>query len=107
MGAYHRPTPALVPMGTGPAEAGHDLPGLQNVTVYPVFAFGNINGRELLMQAAKQGGFEDQNGNSLPDLQSEWDKVDNSTGLLTPDGIPDTYFESKSATDIKDKLLTP
>src|SRR5438094_7287837 len=50
-------------------EAGHDLPGFQNVTIYPVFAFGNVNGRELLMQAAKQGGFEDQNGNQLPDLQ--------------------------------------
>ncbi len=97
---------ASVPMGTGTTEAGHDLPGFQNVTVYPVFAFGNINGRELLMQAAKQGGFEDANANTLPDLQSEWDKVDNSSGLLTPDGIPDTYFESKSANDIKDNLLS-
>src|SRR3989441_8210672 len=35
-------------------ETGHDLAGFQNVTVYPVFAFGNINGRELLMQTAKQ-----------------------------------------------------
>ena len=26
-------------------EAGHDLPGIQNVTVYTFFAFGNINGR--------------------------------------------------------------
>ncbi|HEY3197367.1 MAG TPA: hypothetical protein VGJ57_05100 [Nitrospirales bacterium] len=96
---------ANVPIGSGATEAGHDLPGFQNVTVYPVFAFGNINGRELLMQTAKQGGFEDQNGNNLPDLQSEWDKVDNATGLLSPDGIPDTYFESQSANDIKDKLL--
>src|SRR5439155_16567694 len=36
-------------------EAGHDLPGFQSVTVYPMFAFGNIHGRELLMQTAKQG----------------------------------------------------
>jgi type IV pilus assembly protein PilY1 len=93
---------AVIP---GTNEAGHDLPGMQNVTIYPVFAFGNINGRELLMQAARQGGFDDQNGNNLPDLQSEWDRVDNLTGLLLPDGIPDTYFESQNANDIKDKLL--
>jgi type IV pilus assembly protein PilY1 len=86
-------------------ESGHPLPGFQNVTIYPVFAFGNINGRELLMQAAKQGGFDDQNSNNLPDLQAEWDKVDNVTGLQVPDGIPDTYFESQNANDIRDKLL--
>jgi type IV pilus assembly protein PilY1 len=87
-------------------EAGHDLPGFQNVTVYTFYAFGNINGREILMQTARQGGFEDQNGNNLPDLQSEWDKVNNDTGLLSPDGIPDTYFESSNADDIRDKLLS-
>jgi type IV pilus assembly protein PilY1 len=86
-------------------ETGHDLPGFQNVTVYTFFAFGNISGREILMQAARQGGFEDANGNSLPDLQSEWDSVDNVTGLAVPDGIPDTYFESQNALDIKDKLF--
>jgi type IV pilus assembly protein PilY1 len=87
-------------------EVGHDLPGFQNATVYTFYAFGNISGREILMQTAKQGGFEDQNGNNLPDLPSEWDKVDNQTGLLAPDGIPDTYFESSNANDIRDKLLS-
>jgi len=37
-----------------------------------------------LWYAAKWGGFDDQNGNNRPDLQSEWDK--------DGDGIPDTYF---------------
>jgi type IV pilus assembly protein PilY1 len=86
-------------------EQGHDLPGFQNVTVYSFFAFGNISGREILMQTARQGGFEDSNGNNLPDLQKEWDAVDNFTGLQVPDGIPDTYFESQNALDIKDKLF--
>jgi type IV pilus assembly protein PilY1 len=86
-------------------ESGHDLPGFQNVTVYTFFAFGNINGREILMQAARQGGFDDQNGNNLPDLPSEYDKVNNDTGVLVPDGIPDTYFESQNVDDLKDKLL--
>ncbi len=34
--------------------------------------------------AAKYGGFEDLNGNDLPDQQNEWDE--------DGDGIPDTYF---------------
>src|SRR5712691_6381755 len=93
-------------------ETGHDLAGFQNVTIYPIFAFGNINGRELLMQAAKQGVFTDQDNDTLgpggvhsPNLTSEWDAVDNVTGLLVPDGIPDTYFESKNANQMRDKIL--
>ncbi len=85
-------------------EAGHNIEGFQNVTVYTLFAFGNINGREILMQAAKQGGFSDQNGNNLPDQHAEWDLVDNATGLLVPDNVPDTYFESSNADDMEDKL---
>jgi len=37
-----------------------------------------------LWYAAKWGGFDDVNGNGVPDLQSEWDK--------DGDGNPDTYF---------------
>ena len=102
---------------SGATESGHDLSGFQNIVTYPVFAFGNINGREILMQAAKQGGFVDENSDKLgpiiagktlntPDLQTEWDKTDNVTGLLVPDGQPDTYFESQNANDMKDKLLS-
>nr|MBI3612915.1 hypothetical protein [Nitrospirota bacterium] len=96
---------ATVKYPNGTTEAGHDLSGFQNVTIYPVFAFGNISGRDILMSSAKNGGFDDSNGNSLPDLQTEFDKTDNVTGLLVPDGIPDTYFESQNADDMKDKLL--
>lgn len=84
---------------------GHDLSGFQNVTVYSFFAFGTISGREILMQAARQGGFEDSNGNNRPDLTAEYDKTDNTTGLLVPDGIPDTFFESQNVDDLKDKLV--
>ncbi len=48
--------------------------------------------KDPLWYAAKYGGFSDQNGNNLPDLQSEWDRENNNTGLRTPDGIPDNYF---------------
>src|SRR5439155_25285049 len=117
-GACTTSPPGTPSAGTvqGVSETGHPLCGFQNVTLYPIFAFGNIHGRELLMQAAKQGGFSDQNNDHLgpvvngtglntPDLQAEWDAVDNVTGLAVPDGIPDTYFESKNANDIKSKLL--
>ncbi len=87
-------------------EAGQDLPGFQNATIYTFFAFGRVSGREVLMHAAKLGGFNDQNSNNIPDLTEEWDKVDNNTGADGADGIPDTYFESSNGADIKDKLLS-
>lgn len=40
--------------------------------------------RDPLWYAAKWGGFNDMNGNNIPDLQSEWD--------ADSDGNPDTYF---------------
>ena len=84
---------------------GHCLPGLQNVTVYTFFAFGNIAGREILMHTAQLGGFEDTNGNGLPDLVSEWDQVINATGAPGADGIPDNYFESSNVDDLQDRLM--
>jgi len=84
---------------------GHCLQGLQNVSVYTFFAFGNIAGREILMHAALLGGFEDSNNNNLPDLVTEWDKVINATGAPGTDGIPDNYFESSNVDDLQDRLM--
>jgi len=84
-------------------EAGKDLSGLQNLTIYTFFAFGN--GSEILKAAAKAGGFEDLNGNNLPDGPEEWDRVNNYTGTTGGDGVPDTYFESDDADKLKDRLL--
>ncbi|MEQ1627244.1 MAG: PilC/PilY family type IV pilus protein [Nitrospira sp.] len=84
---------------------GHCLQGFQNVTFYTFFAFGNIAGREILMHAARLGGFEDTNGNNLPDVTSEWDKVINATGAPGTDGIPDNYFESSNVDDLQDRLM--
>lgn len=47
--------------------------------------------KDPLWYAAKWGGFDDENGNNKPDLQSEWDKFD-TRGNASPDGIPDNYF---------------
>lgn len=83
---------------------GHCLPGTQNVSVYTFFAFGNINGRSILSQAAKLGAFEDSNSDGIPQT-NEWDKENNYTGVSTPDGIPDAYFESSNVDDLQDKML--
>lgn len=84
---------------------GRCLPGLQNINLYTFYAFGNISGRELLMKSALLGGFEDTNGNNLPDQVSEWDKVTNATGAQGSDGIPDNYFESSNVDDLQERLM--
>lgn len=84
-------------------ETGKDLPGLQSLTVYTFYAFGN--GGNLLQSASKTGGFEDRNGNNMPDLLEEYDRVNNNTGAAGADGIPDTYFESDDAFKLKERLL--
>jgi|CXWL01.1.fsa_nt_gi type IV pilus assembly protein PilY1 len=91
------------------SATGKDLPGMQNLTIYTFYAFGQAIGREILQSAAKAGGFEDldkptQPGYGLPDKVQEWDKVINATGAAGSDGIPDTYFESADADDLRDRL---
>jgi len=86
-------------------DSGQNLSGTQNLTVYTFYAFGQAIGREILQSAAKAGGFEDRNGNNLPDLTEEWDKVNNDTGAAGADGIPDTYYESANADELQDRLL--
>ena len=90
---------------------GHDLPGKQNVTVYSFFAFAQMANKEYLLQTAKMGGFEDLNGNNVPDCDTvdltktcEYDRIINATGVSGRDNIPDTYFESSDVSEMKDKL---
>jgi type IV pilus assembly protein PilY1 len=83
--------------------AGSDLPGLQNLTIYTFFAFGT--GANLLKDAAKVGGFIDKNGNGLPDNASEYDQVNNITGALGADGVPDNYFEAVDAFQLESSLI--
>ena len=76
-----------------------DLEGEQNLITYVVYAFGNDdNDRKLMMNAAKQGGFEEKGGTAdFPDQQNEWDK--------NGDNIPDTYFEASGGEDVQKKIL--
>lgn len=79
------------------ADLRADLNGTQNMILYPVYAFGdNDRARQLLQDAAKNGGFKDKNYNDLPDLQSEWDE--------DGDGVPDTYFEAQDGLQLEKEL---
>lgn len=79
-----------------------DLDGDQNLIFYPIYAFGNDpDARELLIKAAKYGGFEDKDGDLKPNLQEEWDVKPYGT----PDGIPDTYFEAQDGAQLETQLM--
>jgi|GEM_PF-419147 len=82
-----------------------DLDGEQNMILYTVYAFGDDgNARSLLRDAARNGGFEDDNGNGKPDgnygdsfdLTAEWD--------TNRDGDPDTYFEAQDGYKLESAL---
>lgn len=75
-----------------------DLAGDQNLILYTIYAFGNDpDAQDLLKDAAKNGGFEDRDGNKTPNLQAEWDADE--------DGIPDTYFEASDGYQLEERLL--
>ncbi|MBW1912335.1 MAG: hypothetical protein JRI43_04040, partial [Deltaproteobacteria bacterium] len=75
-----------------------DLSGEQNIILYPVYAFGSdATARNLLRDAAKNGGFEDRNGNGRPDLTVEWDPDE--------DGEPDNYYEASDGFVLETKLI--
>ena len=82
---------------TGSGWGNRELPDDQSIDVFIIYAFGT-SGSQLLMDAAKNGGFEDLNGDSLPGPNpDEWDK--------DGDGIPDNYFEAESGYEIEEAIM--
>lgn len=82
------------PPGQGPGGTWNDgtaLPLTTTRTFTPGAGSAATLLKDPLWYAAKWGGFLDKNGNSIPDLQSEWDNKD-FFGLNVPDGNPDNYF---------------
>ena len=65
-----------------------------------------------LFYAAKWGGFNDLNGNGIPDDPLEWDTKDTSGNEIvnedgtTGDGIPDNYFFVTNPAALEDALTT-
>jgi len=85
-----------------------DLLDDQVIDLYVVFAFGS--GSQLLMDAAKNGGFIDRDGDKKPDTvgdaragwsdlgsNMEWDEDD--------DGVPDTYFDAPDGNELEAKII--
>jgi type IV pilus assembly protein PilY1 len=72
------------------------LPQTSTRTFTPSGNSGATLLRDPLWYAAKWGGFEDANGNDLPDLTEEWD----SEG----DGVPDNYFLVTNALTLNQQL---
>lgn len=86
---------------------GNDLTGNQNITIYPVYAFGDGKGTKTLHMVAKYGGYESKNGNNAgtdpnkyasPDQAAEWDKDGNC--------VPDTYFEGDDGAALEAGIIT-
>ena len=86
-----------------------ELPDDQEITLYTVFAFGS--GSQLLMDASKNGGFIDRDGDKKPDTVGdprggEWsDLGSNLEWDEDGDGIPDTYFEAPSGNELGAKII--
>src|SRR5207237_6478864 len=80
---------APIPQIASIKENGHCLPGFQNLTLYTLYAFGGIDGREILMQASRQGGYDydPKNPKTLDQLATESTQPCTSPGNTT--GIPD------------------
>lgn len=57
-----------------------------------------------LFYASKWGGFEDIDGNNKPDLEREWDRKNNRTGVYGADGLPDNYFFAVNPKELKSQL---
>ncbi len=87
------------------APSPESLPCPQTIDFYAIFSFGQ--GAQLFQDMAAVGGFEDKNGNLIPDGYytsgsvptdplNEWDKDDN--------GIPDNYYDSRSGQQLEDAI---
>ena len=81
---------------SGSGWGNRELNDDQSIECFVVYAFGR-SGSQLLMDAAKNGGFEDRNGNKIPDLQVEWDE--------DGDGIPDNYYQAGSGYELESAIM--
>ena len=74
------------------------LSGDQNVYLYTIYAFGtDTDAKNLLKEAAKNGGYEEKDTTVGPNLTSEWDE--------DGDGDPDTYYEATDGAALENQLL--
>lgn len=89
-----RPGPVTIINPTGGCLNCNDIDPATTVT-YALSASGTSAAEALkdpLYYAAKYGGFNDINGDKLPNAAAEWDNFNNITGSAGADGIPDNFF---------------
>jgi type IV pilus assembly protein PilY1 len=86
----------LSPFCSPRPSAPQALPWNDTRLFTPGGAGGATTLNDPLWYAAKWGGFEDSNGNGLPDLDPEWDG--------DADGTPDNYFLVTNALTLQDQL---
>ena len=83
-----------------------DLDGDQNLILYTIYAFGSDdNARQLLKDAARNGGFIDRNGNNLPDGDYSDPPGDRLEWDADGDGNPDNYFEAAGGRQLEQSIL--
>lgn len=71
-----------------------DLGDKQNITFYSIFSYGK--GVNLFKEIVKDGGFEDMNGDLIPD-SLEWDK--------NGDGVPDNYYDAEDGYELEAAIM--
>lgn len=77
-----------------------DFSGLQNLTIYSVFAFDDSEkAKTLLKLASKYGGYEDTDGSGAPDAEAKWAKKDADGNV-----VPKTYFEASDGAALEKEL---
>jgi Tfp pilus tip-associated adhesin PilY1 len=61
-----------------------------------------------LFYAAKYGGFEHPSSatNPSPTTAASWDKINNDTGDMGADGLPDNFFPVRNPTQLKERLTS-
>ena len=85
---------------------------VQNITLFPVYAFGNGSGKKTLQMAAKYGGYDNNDGNApspntypspkTPDNPTSGSPEWNKAGTC----VPYNYFEADSGTVLENQLNT-
>lgn len=83
---------------------------VQNITLFPVYTFGNGSGTKTLMMAAKYGGYENNDGNApspntypspkTPDNPTTGSPEWNKAGTC----VPYNYFEADDGTVLENSL---
>jgi len=109
-GSWYLPAVALYAHTTDLRSATmgkSNLPGMQNLSIYTVFAFDDsASGRLLLQQTAKYGGFDDaaMSSSSLPDSAGKWGKCNASGVVDYANCVPNTYYEAAQGDQLKTAL---